>query len=123
MADTDLEDRRRPRIVKSPEADMPGSSAVNDDWQFFAFEASERVKALKTKIEEREKLLFDLQLADAMLDGNPDNGKHHREAGAMQDPDTFVCSCGDCELRRVKEMIVSVTFGLRKLKAIYAKML
>lgn len=119
MADTDLTDRRRPRIVAPPQDEGTDESL----WEFFAFESSERVKAIKEKIEEREKLLFDLQLAEAMLDGNPTSGKNHREAGAMQDPDTFACPCGDCELRRVKEMITSVTFGLRKLKALYAKML
>lgn len=121
MAHTDdsMKSPPRPRIVqpREPEGAMAAADK-QDDYTFFAFPPSERTDAVKKKIEEREKSLFELEMIQAMLDGNPSLGAHKDAAAMGGQP----CNCGACELVRVNSAIEGLVYGLQKLRALHARM-
>lgn len=120
--------RRRPRIVP-PVVEAP----ISDDYDYFAYSASTRLPDLNKMIEEREKRLFELQMAELMLDGNPAENRgaySHEEfalyiqnqkdkAASAGEPflQQQTCPCADCELARVRDGIKGLVFGLNKLRA------
>ena len=127
MSDASLPSPRKPRVVPPPDADSDSLADRESDYEFFVFGPSKRAEAIKEKIEERERSLLDLELIEAMLDGNPNPGTHLTEAQRTRTlPDGQVitppCQCGTCELPRVKSAIAGLQFALRKLRALHSRL-
>lgn len=115
---------KRPRIVQS-QADP---ADLQDDYLFFAYGPAERIEAIRKKIEERERSLFDLEMMEVMLEGNPNPGTHEpvENRQSKVGPDgvfvTRPCGCGACELVRVKDAVKGLRYALSKLRALHARM-
>lgn len=105
--------RRAPRIIRE-ENDRPVTGV--DDFSYFAFSPPDRLAMLKKKIEEREKVHFDLTMLIEGLDGNPEPGDHNDSAAAG------ACQCGRCELRRADSMLKQNAYAIRKLRALYTRL-
>ena len=118
-----------PVIGREPEHDPAGR-----DYDYFAYAPPERLTDLRKQIEEREKKLFELQLAEVALDGRPDDlgtishgdfaklmDAQQKKVEATGDPwvRTQVCPCNACELARVRSSIAGMLHGINKLKALY----
>lgn len=118
-----------PHIIqpRQPQPDDTSAADKQDDYSFFAYSPSERIDAVKKKIEEREKALFELEMLRMMLDGNPNPGEHLEEKdrktkGPEGQDLTRPCNCGACELVRVNDAIDGLRYGLNKLRALHARM-
>jgi hypothetical protein len=99
---------------------------MQDDYGYFAYPPLERGEAVKKKIEEREKSLFELHMMREMLEGNPNPGEHLEadERTVVTPQEKFVrpCTCGACELGRLNDAILGLEFGLNKLRALHGRM-
>lgn len=118
-----------PLINREPEHNPAGA-----DYDYFAYLPADRLTDLKKQITDREKRLFDLQLAEISLEENPSklqtishddfeamikqNKARSVAAGEIFTP-TQVCPCTRCELDRVRDAIAGVIYGLSKLKALF----
>lgn len=113
----------RPRIVARNPDDHPASVADSDaEFQYFVMDGPERLKAVKTKIEEREKVLFDLELVEIMLEGNPEPGECRKGTFLPDGKTPYPCQCGNCELARIRNMKSGIIYALGKLRALYSRL-
>lgn len=117
--------RKRPRIVAREgdhhiEHGEPGT--VTDDFNYFAFDQADRLAEVKKKIEEREKVHFDLCLVETQLAGNPEVGEHEENRTVGPDKVPVPCQCGRCELKRIKKLKTSTEYSIRQLRALYARL-
>lgn len=120
---------RRPRIVHRDGHQDPEMNT--DEISYLSFNPSDRIDALKEKIAQNEKQLFDLDTAVLMLTGNPGTGVEHVAPDEIADREgripTFTpnprCPCTRCELVRTKKAREFVKYGVTQLRALYSKML
>lgn len=95
-----------------------------DSIEYYAYNAADRLKYVKEKIEEREKAYFELFLLEQSLDGNPERGEHKQPS--LREPNkpmpSVPCQCADCELSRVQGLLRSLTYAIGKLKAVHASL-
>jgi len=120
---TDDRPLSRPRIVARSLSDhAPSDQELDRELEYFAFPPAERLKALKDKITEREKVYFDLEMVIVMLDGNPESGECKKEQPVGPDKGHVPCQCGSCELDRVKKMLVSVGYAVGRLRALHGRL-
>ncbi len=101
-------------------APLPGAinSSVPDPLEYYAYDAADRLKFVKEKIEDREKAYFNLYLIQISLDGNPEPGTHiERDEEIVNQPP---CLCRDCELPRVNKLLEQMTYAINQLKAVHA---
>lgn len=113
------EEGRRPRVV-AREGDHHTDENELDDFNYFAFSASDRLAEVKKKIEEREKVYFDLVMVELQLTDNPEPGECKK--GQQVGGQTIPCQCGVCELERVSKLKVSTAHAVRKLRALYGRL-
>lgn len=107
------------------------------DYDYFAYAPSDRLPDLRKQIEEREKKLFELEIAAEVLDGCPadinmishddfatvmENQKRKAESNGDKWVQTQVCPCSGCELARVQSAVTSQVFRINKLKALYTRL-
>ena len=110
---TDHNDDQPPTPI-APLSEQPNNEGV---MEYYAYNAADRLKYVKDQIEEREKAHFNLYLIKMSLDGNPESGLH-RDSEKNEAP----CVCRDCELPRVKNMLMSMTYAINQLKAIHSSL-
>lgn len=126
---TDDQKRPRPHIVtrEDDHAPIPTNDLERDEYTYFVYSGPEQITALKDKIKKNEEQLFDLQSALLMLDGRPSVADHIVEQiateGTKPDPNAFNphCPCNGCEETRTQRLYNQVEYGVRKLRALYAK--
>lgn len=104
----------KPYIVRDDQSE-------DSEFNYFALNAADRVKTVKEKIEEREKVYFELEMAQLSLTDNPEPGEH-KESIPRPDGTTVPCQCGACELKRVNNMLRSNRFAIEQLRALYARL-
>lgn len=114
---------RKPRVVAREAADLHGEPGTEtDEFNYFAFSQADRLSEVKKKIEEREKVHFELLLLRESLDGNPEPGEHNDKRTVGPEKMPMPCQCGRCELDRVVKLITSTEYAIRKMRALYARL-
>ena len=98
-----------------------GSTGDDAEFNYFALSAADRLKTVKEKIEEREKVYLELEMAKLSLTDNPEPGEHKTPV-ERPDGTTIPCQCGACELKRVTQMLRSNRFAINQLRALYARL-
>lgn len=102
-------------------------------YQYFALDGAKRAELLKQKIEDREKLLFDLATAIIQLEVIPEEERledHRTEDQRKLEADrrsfdagtksgVYPCGCMNCELRRLNRSYEQVRGGLKQLRSLY----
>ena len=94
-----------------------------DMMDYYAYSPADRLTYVRERIEEREKVYFNLHLISVSLTGNPENGEHIERVEVTDDkPPQPPCICRDCELTRVDKLLISMGYAINQLKAVHASL-
>lgn len=113
---------RRPRVVSRGNDYHGEPGTETDELNYFAFNQADRLGEVKKKIEERERVHWNLVMLREELEGNPELGEHDESRTVGPDKTPMPCQCGVCELKRVVKLIVSTEYAIRKLRALYSRL-
>jgi hypothetical protein len=124
-------------MLDEPTPIHPASALPDPEYDYFSTSPQERLPILNKMIAEREERLFELELAEMSLDGNPakkQSMSHDDFATLTQQSiddaakagkkfvQQQICPCISCQLDQVRDSKLSLIYSLNKLRALASTM-